>query len=123
MSVINNDINSFIENELNDRKNHSFPPFVRLIKITFKNRNIETLNISTDWFYNVLSQSFDGKILGPVFPAIARVRNYYNKQLLIKLNSKDSRLHFKKILNKTRKSFESIALFKSTRINIDVDPY
>ena len=123
MSVINNNINSFIENELNDRKNHSFPPFVRLIKITFKNRNIETLNISTDWFYNVLSQSFDGKILGPVFPAIARVRNYYNKQLLIKLNSKDSRLHFKKILNKTRKSFESIALFKSTRINIDVDPY
>ena len=74
-------------------------------------------------FFNVLSQSFGGKILGPIYPPVARVRNYYHKQLLIKLDSKSSRLHFKKVLNKTKKSFESIASFKSTKFTIDVDPY
>ena len=122
-SVIDNNLNSFVESELKDRKLHSYPPFIRLIRITLKNRNIETLSIASDWFLNVLSQSFDGEILGPVFPPVARVRNYYNKQLLIKLNSKSSRLHFKKVLQKTKKSFESIASFKSTRFIIDVDPY
>ena len=122
-SVIDNNLNSFVESELKDRKSHSYPPFIRLIRITLKNRNIETLSIASDWFLNVLSQSFDGEILGPVFPPVARVRNYYNKQLLIKLNSKSSRLHFKKVLQKTKKSFESIASFKSTRFIIDVDPY
>ena len=122
-NVIDNNNDVFIESELMDRKLHSFPPFIRLIKITLKNRNIETLSIASDWFFNVLSQSFGGKILGPIYPPVARVRNYYHKQLLIKLDSKSSRLHFKKVLNKTKKSFESIASFKSTKFIIDVDPY
>lgn len=122
-NVIDNDINSFVLSELKDRKLHSYPPFIRLIRITLKNRNIETLSIASDWFLNVLSQSFKGKILGPVYPPVARVRNYYHKQLLIKLESKSSRLQFKKVLQKTKKSFESIASFKSTKFIIDVDPY
>ena len=121
-NVIDNDMNSFVDSELKDRKLHSYPPFVRLVRITLKNRNIETLSIASDWFLNVLSQSFRGKILGPVYPPVARVRNYYHKQLLIKLDTKSSRLHFKKVLQKTKKSFESIASFKSTKFIIDVDP-
>ena len=123
INVIQNNINSLIDLELNDRRLNSFPPFIRLVRITFKNRNIENLNIASDWFTNVLSQSFKGKILGPVFPPISRIRNYYHKQILIKLDSRASRLHFKLILNKTKKSFESIASFKSVRLVVDVDPY
>ena len=123
INVIQNNINSLIDLELNDRRLNSFPPFVRLVRITFKNRNIENLNIASDWFTNVLSQSFKGKILGPVFPPISRIRNYYHKQILIKLDSRASRLHFKLILNKTKKSFESIASFKSVRLVVDVDPH
>ena len=122
-NVIENNMKSFVETELKDRKLHLYPPFVRLVRITLKNRNIEILSIASDWFLNVLSQSYDGKILGPVFPPVSRVRNYYHKQLLVKLDSKISRLHFKKVLQKTKKSFESIASFKSTKFIIDVDPY
>jgi primosomal protein N' (replication factor Y) len=122
-NVIENNMKSFVESELKDRKLHLYPPFVRLVRITLKNRNIEILSIASDWFLNVLSQSYDGKILGPVFPPVSRVRNYYHKQLLVKLDSKISRLHFKKVLQKTKKSFESIASFKSTKFIIDVDPY
>ena len=108
---------------LYDRKIHFYPPYNRLLRITLKNRNIETLNIASDWFLNVLSQSFKGPILGPVFPPISRVRNYYHKQILIKLDSINSRLFFKKLLRRTKQSFDSIAKFKSTKLSIDVDPY
>ncbi|MBN09318.1 MAG: primosomal protein N' [Flavobacteriaceae bacterium] len=121
--LIKNDVDSFNKFELNDRKIHFYPPYNRLLRITLKNRNIETLNIASDWFLNVLSQSFKGPILGPVFPPISRVRNYYHKQILIKLDSINSRLFFKKLLRRTKQSFDSIAKFKSTKLSIDVDPY
>ena len=59
---------------------------------------------------------FPWKDFRSVYPPVARVRNYYHKQLLIKLDTKSSRLHFKKVLQKTKKSFESIASFKSTKL-------
>ncbi|MBL30731.1 MAG: primosomal protein N' [Flavobacteriaceae bacterium] len=122
-SVLNNDIDSFFKSELYDRKRNLYPPYVKLIRITFKNRSMFNLNSASDWFLNVLKQSFDGKILGPVSPVISRVRNNYIKEILVKLESDNSRIFFKKLLNKTIKSFDSISSFRSTRVIVDVDPY
>ena len=121
--VMNNDIESFIKSELCDRKLNIYPPYIKLIKITFKNRNMHNLNSASEWFSNVLRQSYNGKILGPVFPLVSRVRNNYIKEMLIKLESNNSRIFFKKLLNKTIQSFESISVFKSTKVIVDVDPY
>ena len=121
--VINNDIESFIKSELNDRKLNIYPPYIKLIKITLKNRNMHNLNSASEWFSNVLRQSYNGKILGPVFPLVSRVRNNYIKEMLIKLESNNSRIFFKKLLNKTIRSFESISVFRSTKVIVDVDPY
>ena len=121
--VINNDIESFIKSELHDRKLNIYPPYIKLIKITLKNRNMHNLNSASEWFSNVLRQSYNGKILGPVFPLVSRVRNNYIKEMLIKLESNNSRIFFKKLLNKTIRSFESISVFRSTKVIVDVDPY
>jgi primosomal protein N' (replication factor Y) len=71
----------------------------------------------------VVKQSYKGSVLGPVFPSVARIRNQYQKQLLIKIDNKQSSSSVKKILTKTHKSFQAIGAFRSTRVNFDVDPY
>tara|TARA_B100001057_G_scaffold102471_1_gene99714 strand:+ start:1505 stop:3943 length:2439 start_codon:yes stop_codon:yes gene_type:complete len=122
-SVINNDIDSFVKSELKDRKLNIYPPYTKLVKITFKNRNMHNLNSASEWFSNVLRQSYKGKILGPVSPVVSRVRNNYIKEMLIKIESNNSRVFFKKLLDKSIQSFESISIFRSTKVIVDVDPY
>ena len=74
-------------------------------------------------FQTSIKSSYKGTILGPVFPTIMRVRNQYQKQLIIKLDHDLKPNELKKVLMKIYKSFQTIGEFKSTRVNFDVDPY
>ena len=94
-----------------------------MVKITFKCRHYENVNKASDWFSNVIKSLYKGTILGPVFPTIMRVRNQYQKQLIIKLDHDLKPNELKKVLMKIYKSFQTIGEFKSTRVNFDVDPY
>ena len=117
------DYESMYENQKNERKKFKYPPFVKLIKITFKNRNFELINESSQWFYNVLNQNYNGTILGPVFPYISKIKNLFQKELLIKIDSDFNQIQTKNIIKKVESSFRTIARFRSTKLSLDVDPY
>ena len=121
--VIHHDYDTLYDVQIKERTAYHYPPYCRLIRVTFKNKNYDTVNTAATWFTNVIIQSYSGTVLGPVFPSVARVRNLYNKHLMIKLDSKQSLTQVKKLLLKTHISFQSIAAFRSTRVNFDVDPY
>ena len=121
--VIDHDYSSLFQIQKREREQYHYPPYFRMIRITFKSRQYETVNMASDWFTNVIKQSYKGSVLGPVFPAIARVRNLYHKQLLVKIDHKLNTNEVKSLLARTYKSFQAIASFRSTRVNFDVDPY
>ena len=73
--------------------------------------------------HKLLQQAKYGQILGPVFPFIARLRNRYRMQILVKISSNQSKHRVKQIIKKTLNSFESIALFRSCKVTLDIDPY
>ena len=121
--VIEHDYKGLFVIEKKERKHYHYPPYYRMIKITFKCRQFDIINKSSNWFTNVLKQSYNGSILGPTFPAVSRVRNLYNKELLVKVDSNLNSNSLKILLNKIYKSFQSISAFRSVRVNFDVDPY
>ena len=123
LQVLNHDYEQLFQTQKKERINYKYPPFYRMVKITFKCRHYENVNKASDWFSNVLKSSYKGTILGPVFPTIMRVRNQYQKQLIIKLDHDLKPKELKKVLMKIYKSFQTIGEFKSTRVNFDVDPY
>ena len=123
LQVLNYDYEQLFQTQKKERINYKYPPFYRMVKITFKCRHYENVNKASDWFSNVLKSSYKGTILGPVFPTIMRVRNHYQKQLIIKLDHDLKPKELKKVLMKIYKSFQTIGEFKSTRVNFDVDPY
>ena len=120
--VINYDYEKMYENQLEERKDYNYPPYVRLIRITIKDRSYEKLNSSVDWLNNIVRDNFKGVILGPVYPQISRIKNKYHKEFLIKLRNLKELNEFRNVFQKIQKSFDSISKYRSVRIIVDVDP-
>lgn len=119
-----NDYKGMYTDQINERYQFKYPPFIRLIKIVFRHREFSKVNESSDWFAQSLKTVFNGsgtEILGPVFPAIARIRNEYHKHIIIKLPRHQSLSKSKRAILKIDKSFQAIAAYRSVRIVYNVD--
>ena len=113
----------FYQEQILDRQSFKYPPYVKLIKITFKHQNISKVNNSSQWFHSKVYPYFKSNILGPEFPYISRIRNKYLKSVLIKIPNDYSLSGVKKIIKKAINSLQSISEFRPVRIIVDVDPY
>ncbi len=121
--IIKGDYEMFYNEQVQDRKKFNYPPFVKLIKITVKHKELNKVNNSSNWFYKKIYPYFKENLLGPEFPYISRIRNKYQKNILIKITSSQSLSAVKNILKKSILSFQSVAEFRSVQIIVDVDPY
>ncbi|MDG2396386.1 MAG: primosomal protein N' [Flavobacteriaceae bacterium] len=121
--IVENDYEGMFKNQIIEREIYKYPPYKRLIRITLKSKDYNKVYQGSNWMGNLLRQSFDKSVLGPVSPYVSRIRNQYNKQILIKYFENKNRRKTKKIISLAIKSFYSIASFKSIKISLDVDPY
>lgn len=112
----------FYEGEILERYQFNYPPYFRLIKITIKSRDSETLLIASNWLFKSLSNGFIYPIYGPSEPPVSRIKNEFIKQILIKYPNTNVRNKIKTHLMKSIESFESIAKFSAVRLNVDIDP-
>jgi primosomal protein N' (replication factor Y) len=67
--------------------------------------------------------TFGNRILGPEYPPVSRVRNLFQKNILVKIEAKASLKKVKDELNKQISRFCSEFPLKGYRLVIDVDPY
>lgn len=79
------------EEELLKRKQFSYPPFARLILLTFKHKIKEVVESAALHFANSLKNKYGDYIIGPAEPVINRIRNQFMIELLLKL-PRDSKL-------------------------------
>jgi len=121
--VSTNDFVSMYQEQMNDRYNYKYPPIYRLIKITLKHKEYNRVNDASDWLAKSLRQVFGEYILGPEFPPIARIRNQYQKNILIKIPQKQSLSKTKDAINKIKNSFLNVKDFRPVRIIVNVDNY
>ncbi|MFP2997569.1 primosomal protein N' [Spongiivirga sp. MCCC 1A20706] len=121
--VSTNDYLGMFTDQINERRQYEYPPFFRLIKVTLKHKDFNKVNRGADWLSTYLKNSFGKYVLGPEFPPIARIRNQYHKNILIKIPKQQSLTNTKTHIKKIRNSFEAIPDFRSIRLIIDVDNY
>ncbi len=115
------DYKTMYKEQLMERKQHHYAPFVRMIRFTLKHRDFNKVNEASDWFAKALRQGFQENVLGPEYPSIARVRNQYNKNILLKIPRSYDLKKVKTFIRKQQTSFESIKLYSGVRIIIHVD--
>ncbi len=109
--------------QMNDRHNYKYPPVYRLIKITFKHKDYNRVNLAADWFAKSLRHVFKANILGPEFPPVSRIRNLYLKNILIKIPQNQSLVKTKEAIKKIEVSFNAVKDFRAVRVIINVDNY
>jgi len=121
--VTTNDYANMYKEQLEERYQYKYPPFIRTIKITLKHKDYNKVNEASEWLAKSLRNQFGDNVLGPTVPSVARVRNQYIKHILIKLPASRSIKDSKKVLKKVKISFMSVANFRPVRFIIDVDNY
>ena len=121
--VSSNRYKAMFEEQLFQRKIYKYPPYFKLIKITLKHRDFNLVNNGSEWLKVSLTNIFGEYVLGPEYPLIPRVRNLYNKNILIKIPKDFSLKKSKKAIFKVKQSFLSSKQFRPIRIIINVDNY
>jgi len=75
----------FARNELESRRAHGYPPRVRLIRISVRHREEAAAAQSALWLAGELRRLLGARVVGPSVPSIARLRNEYYRELLLKI--------------------------------------
>lgn len=120
--VQQHDYKAMFTEELKKRKDFFYPPFSRIIHMTFKHKLKEVVERAAYHYTGALKGRYEKYIVGPAEPVIGRIRNQYLMELLLKL-PRDS-----KTINQCKKDLlEQIAIlhqdksFRSVTIVADVD--
>jgi primosomal protein N' (replication factor Y) len=122
--LIKNDFEGFYEKEISERKIFNYPPFTKLITLTIKNKNIDKLTTQTNQLARKLTLHFGHRVLGPEFHYIARIRNEYIIQIILKFERDFTLIaRSKKILMDEIAKFTVHPDNKNTRVIVDVDPF
>jgi len=121
--VITNDYKGMYESQIEERKKFNYPPFFRLIKLTFKHKDYKILNNGADTIVNMLKNRMNNiTILGPETPVISRIKNQFLKEALIKVDRNKSLPEIKNAISETISKIKITENYKSIRVVVDVDP-
>ena len=118
-----NDFEAMSKEQLEERYQFKYPPFFRVIKIEFKNRDFLRAQKASTWFGLALQNKFGEHVLGPEQPPVGRVRNQYIFNIMLKIPKDQSLEQTKKYIANVDQRFSSMKEFASVRVNIDVDCY
>ena len=120
--VQQHDFKNMFAEELKKRKEFFYPPFSRIIHISFKHKIKEVVERAAQVYADAMKIKYGQYIVGPAEPVIGRIRNQYLMELLLKL-PRDG-----KTINKCKKDLlEQVAIlhqnksFRSVTIVADVD--
>jgi primosomal protein N' (replication factor Y) len=121
--VSTTDYQAMFKEQLQERWQFKYPPYYRLIKITLKHRDYTKVDSGINWLFKALYNSFGEHVLGPTAPVVARIRNQYIKNVVIKIPPKQSLANTKNQIQKIKNTFEAVKEFRPIRFIIDVDAY
>ncbi len=123
-TIIKNNYDEFYSNQIEDRHQHNYPPFTRLIEITVKHTDKKICQATATFLCDTLRNRVQGvSILGPGEPMISKIRNQFLMSILIKIPRGSGELvHHKKIIQQSIGELLKEKEHRSVRIVLDVDP-
>jgi primosomal protein N' (replication factor Y) (superfamily II helicase) len=120
--VMQNDYEGMALQELAERRQFKYPPYFRVISLVLRHRDRIELDYRTHLFAESLRSVFNERVLGPEYLPVARVRNFYQKQIILKFEKSISIAKCKQTLRQQIDTFYSQKANRPVRISIDVDP-
>ncbi len=83
--VQQHDYKRMFADEIGKRKQFFYPPFSRLIQLSFRHKIKEVVQEAAHRYADALKNRYNDYLNGPAEPVVSRVRNQYLMELLLKL--------------------------------------
>ena len=120
--VQKNDDKTMYAFEIENRRQFFYPPFSRIIEITIKHKVKEVAEEEAHKLGLALKRDLNNFVVGPAAPVVARVRNQYLMELLIKLPLDTKQIQrYKEVIKNHFNLVLSEKQFKSVVMIADVD--
>jgi primosomal protein N' (replication factor Y) len=121
--VLQHDYAGMFAYEMENRKAFFYPPYSRLISVVLKHKEKERVEAAAHKLATLLRSDLKEYVVGPAAPVVARLRNQYLMEILIKLPKETGMgLRYKKMIRAHFQLLQSEKQFKSIVIIADVDP-
>jgi len=120
--VVKNDYQAMFRQQLVERQKFKYPPFTRLVLLRLKHKDPDLLNRAADELASSLRKIFGKRILGPEFPVVSRIMNYYIKHILFKIERSVSSGSMKRRMVEEIGKFQQNPEYRPVKIIMDVDP-
>jgi primosomal protein N' (replication factor Y) len=122
--VIRNDYKELYLTEIEERKSFKYPPFYRIIQLDIKHRDAEKLYHQAEYLAVELRKHFGDRVIGPEYPLISRIRNFYIKSIMLKFERDSiSIVKVKAVIRDVIQEFQTTKLSKGCIVQPNVDPY
>ncbi len=117
------DYHAFYEREIAIRREFFYPPFSRLIRIQCRHSQEAISLNSAVYLSDMLKQKFAGYVNGPYAPPVAKIRNQYLTDILLKLPRNVTLIREAKLAIREKIYYvNSQPAWKKVHVLVDVDP-
>ncbi|MEO0584595.1 MAG: primosomal protein N' [Bacteroidota bacterium] len=113
----------FFQRELPDRHNLHYPPFTRMMRIEIRHKDRNFIEAESKRLDSIFRPIFGQYLLGPDYALVARLRNQYRMQFMVKLGKGLDPKEVRKALSEAIERYYESASDKTLRIVTDVDPF
>ncbi len=120
--AMDNDYKAMFESQRQERKLFKYPPYYRLVRLTLKHKDQDTVFKASKVLGGALKAKLGKRVLGPEFPPVARIRKLYLRDILIKIANNEDKKKVKSVILTEINSLNKEDEYRSVRVVVDVDP-
>ncbi|MEI7803045.1 MAG: primosomal protein N', partial [Bacteroidota bacterium] len=118
------DYKGFYNHELLQRQSFGYPPYTRLIKLSFKHKEQHRAQAAAIDMAKALAPVLQHRLLGPAEPYINRIKNQYIIELLCKLEKNQALIKSaKETIMQERDYILAVKGNHAIQIEVNVDPF
>lgn len=109
---------------IQERLEHNYPPFSRLINISLKSITESVVEQASKQLGDNLKEILGNRVLGPEKPYVSKIKNFYLRNIMIKLEriNIDIPTIKKEIIEEVELILQN-KTFRTLKISLDIDPY
>ncbi|MFN3874855.1 MAG: primosomal protein N', partial [Flavobacteriales bacterium] len=119
--VTRHDVEGFFTRELEHRRAHGYPPFMRLLSLSLRHRDEDRVAATAAALAVALHQGLGERVLGPDIPGVAFVKDRHIRNLLVKLRRSAHREE-KEFVREAIDRVFALPEHRAVQLVVDVDP-
>ncbi|MCQ2298969.1 MAG: primosomal protein N' [Bacteroidales bacterium] len=113
---------SMYGSQIQERRVFRYPPFYKLIDITIKHKDADTLNLAAANFAAMLRSNLGERVMGPEYPSVSRIRGQYIKKIMVRFERNEPVSKGKEIILQHANAILNDKAYGRITITFDVDP-